>query len=384
MAEFVFIFSIALIAYCYVGYPVVLATLSGLLGQSNRKSDITPKVSLIVAAYNEERDIATKISNALALDYPAEKLEIIVASDCSTDRTDEIARQFRDRLTLFRMPRRLGKTAAQNRAVSISGGEILVFSDATTDYDASAIRKLVRNFADPSVGCVAGRLVYRNGADASVGDGCISYWSYERILKSHESRLSSLIGVSGCMYAVRRSSYAALAHDLSSDFVIAAEMRLLALRTVYEPEAICYEDTNHRRADEVRMRVRIIEQTITALSRYRELLDPRRHGLFAFQLLSHKVARYLVPWLLIIALMANLAAAKKTPALSTTLLIQAGFYSSAICSLVLDRMRLGRKVLAIPSYFVLANIAAAIGLMKFLLGESHIVWEPIREVRQEQ
>ena len=383
MAEFVFIFSIALIAYCYVGYPVVLATLSGLLGQSNRKSDITPKVSLIVAAYNEERDIATKISNALALDYPAEKLEIIVASDCSTDRTDEIARQFRDRLTLFRMPRRLGKTAAQNRAVSISGGEILVFSDATTDYDASAIRKLVRNFADPSVGCVAGRLVYRNGADASVGNGCISYWSYERILKYHESGLSSLIGVSGCMYAVRRISYAALAHDLSSDFVIAAEMRLLALRTVYEPEAVCYEDTNDCRADEMRMRVRIIEQTITALSRYRELLDPRRHGLFAFQLLSHKVARYLVPWLLISALVANVAAAKTTPALSTALIIQVGFYSSAVCSLMLDKMRVGRKLLAIPSYFVLANIAAAIGLIKFLLGESHIVWEPIREVRQE-
>jgi len=384
MAEFVFITSVVVIAYAYLGYPAVLTTLSRFLGQSIKKADITPRVSLIIAAYNEERDIARKIRNALALDYPADKLEIIVTSDCSTDRTDEIAREFQGSVTLLRMPHRLGKTAAQNRAASNSTGEILVFSDATTDYDASAVSKLVRSFADPGVGCVAGRLVYRNSANAGVGKGCISYWSYERFLKTEESRLSSLIGVSGCLYAVRRSSYVMLERDLSSDFVIAAEIRLLSLRTVYEPEAICYEDTNRRGADEVRMRVRIIEQTITALSRYRELLDPFRHGLFAFQLISHKVARYLVPWLLVGALLSNLAASRSIPALNTTLIIQAAFYSMAICGAMMERLRVSSKILALPSYFVLGNVAAAIGLIKFFLGHSHIVWEPVREVRQEQ
>src|SRR5262249_37406172 len=281
MAEIIFVFSVAAIAGCYVGYPAALAMLSRLLGQPIHKAEITPRVSLIIAAYNEEKDIARKLKNALALDYPAEKLEVIVASDCSTDRTEEIARGFRGRVAVHRSPHRLGKTAAQNRAAAISSGEILIFSDATTEYDRASVRKLVRSFADPSVGCVAGRLIYRNPAKVSVGRGCISYWSYERFLKARESHLSSLIGVSGCMYAVRRSSYSGLALDLSSDFVIAAEMKLLSLRTVYEPEAICYEDTNREPLDEIRMRVRVIEQTITALSRYRELLDPRRHGLFA-------------------------------------------------------------------------------------------------------
>jgi hypothetical protein len=132
------------------------------------------------------------------------------------------------------------------------------------------------------------------------------------------------------------------------------------------------------------MRVRIIEQTITALSRYRELLDPFRHGLFAFQLISHKVARYLVPWLLVGALLSNLAAGRSTPALNTTLIIQAAFYSMAICGAMMERLRISTRILAIPSYFVLANVAAAIGLIKFFLGHSHIVWEPVREVRQEQ
>ncbi|MGH9829131.1 MAG: glycosyltransferase family 2 protein, partial [Blastocatellia bacterium] len=195
--------------------------------------------------------------------------------------------------------------------------------------------------------------------------------------------LSSLIGVSGCMYAVRRSSYLSLAHDLSSDFVIAAEMELLSLRTVYEPDAVCYEETNHRPEDEIRMRVRVIEQTITALSRYSELLDPRRHGLFAFQMLSHKVARYMVPWLLVMAFASNLAVANSSPALRITLLVQGGFYAAALCGLILDRLGVRHKLLAMPCYFVLANLAAALGLIKFLKGESHIVWEPIREARQE-
>src|SRR5262245_8052088 len=285
MAEILFVSSAVLIAYCYFGYPAILAALSRALHQPIRKADITPRVSLIVAAYNEEKDIARKLENAFALDYPADRLEIVLASDCCTDRTEEIARKFGERVKVYRSPRRLGKTAAQNRAAALSNGEILVFSDATTDYHPASLRNLVRSFADPVVGCVAGRLIYQDTARAMVGSGCISYWSYESSLKLYESRLASLIGVSGCMYGVRRSSYSGLDWELSSDFVIAAEMKRLSLRTVYEPEAICFEETNHRPADEIRMRVRVIEQTITALSRYREVLNLRHHGLFAFQML---------------------------------------------------------------------------------------------------
>src|SRR5215467_13607419 len=131
MAEIIFVFSVVTVAACYVGYPAVLAVLSRLLGQASHKAGITPRVSLIVAAYNEEKDIARKLENAFALDYPADKLEIVLASDCCTDRTEEIARKFGERVKVYRSPRRLGKTAAQNRAAALSNGEILVFSDAT-------------------------------------------------------------------------------------------------------------------------------------------------------------------------------------------------------------------------------------------------------------
>jgi cellulose synthase/poly-beta-1,6-N-acetylglucosamine synthase-like glycosyltransferase len=384
MIELILILCIATVAYAYIGYPILLGILNSFLGRPVIKADIEPRVSIIIAAYNEEKDIAQKIENALALDYPSQKLEIIVASDCSTDRTDEIARGFQDRgIVVYRSQQRLGKTAAQNRAISVSTGQIIVFSDATTVYDSSSIRKLVQAFADTSVGCVAGTLVYTNESGSSTGKGCRSYWSYENVLKRNESRLSSLIGVSGCMYAVRRSSYMQLTHSLSSDFVIAAEMKLLSLRTVHEPEAICYEQTNRRVKDEFKMRVRVIEQTITALVFYRRLLNPFRHGLFAIQMISHKALRYGVPWVLVIAFAANIALASSSLVFLVMLVIQTGFYGAAALGLAFQRLGLTQRVLSLPAYFVLTNAAAAQGLIKYLRGESHVVWDPIRNGTEE-
>ena len=169
IAQVVFLAAMAMIAFTYAGYPALMLLLSIILKRPVRRDDITPRVSIIIAAYNEERDIAAKLKNTLALDYPRERMEIIVASDCSTDRTDEIVRSFSAQgVILYRQPERFGKTVAQNRAVKASSGEILVFSDATTMYEPDAIRKIVRNFADPEVGCVAGQLIY---ADASSSAG---------------------------------------------------------------------------------------------------------------------------------------------------------------------------------------------------------------------
>jgi len=369
----------AIVAYAYVGYPILLFVLSPLLGRSVIKAGITPKVSLIIAAYNEEKDIAAKIENALALDYPPDRLEIIVASDCSTDRTCSIVSGYSGRVILYQCGQRLGKTAAQNRAASIARGQIVVFSDATTMYDRLAIRNLVRPFADTTVGCVAGRLVYTDSGKSSVGTGCISYWAYENLLKVSESRLSSLIGVSGCMYAVRRSSYNQLGSWLSSDFVIAAEMRRLSLRTIHEPEAICYEQTNRKTKNEFRMRVRVIEQTFTALAFYRALLNPFKQGLFAFQMISHKPVRYAVPWFAALALALSIPLSQGSIFFSVLLACQCAFYAMAGAGLALGRLGLNIKILALPAYFVLTNVAAVAGLIKYLRGESHVVWEPIRD-----
>jgi cellulose synthase/poly-beta-1,6-N-acetylglucosamine synthase-like glycosyltransferase len=378
--EIIFILSIVLVAYTYAGYPATVYALSRLMPRPVRMTEFTPRVSLIIAAHNEERDIAAKIENSLALDYPRDRLEIIVASDCSTDRTDEIVSELAGSgVLLYRQTEHLGKTIAQNRAVKISSGEILVFSDATTRYEPDALRKIVRSFADPRVGCVAGQLIYVDRAATAVGYGCQSYWRYEKFLKSCESRLGSLIGVSGCLYALRRSSCARLTQDIIDDFVIATEMHLRGLRTVYDPEAIATEGTNQRGQDEFRMRVRVIEQTITALHRYREVLNPWRHGMFAFQMLTHKVLRYAAPWLLLLALLTNVFLLERAEVYIYILLAQVMFYGAALAGLFANRRKVSARLLVLPYYFVLTNAASLVACLKFLRGESHVVWTPVRD-----
>src|ERR1700686_2148926 len=298
-AEMVFWLSAAALLYTYAGYPLLVAFVSAIRPRRVRRGEFQPTVSVIITAYNEELALAAKLENTMALDYPGELLEIIVASDCSSDHTDKIARQFGPRgVRLHRQTERFGKTAAQNAAVEVARGEIILFSDATSHYQPNVIRTLMPNFADPSVGCVAGRLVYVDKLDSGVGRGARSYWNYETFLKTHESRACSLIGASGCLYAVRRSAYVPLYHKACSDFIIATKMVEQGLRAVYEPDAICQEETNGRADKEMKMRVRVIAQTFTDLWRHRAMLNPFRNGFYAVQLLSHKVMRYFVPFFL--------------------------------------------------------------------------------------
>lgn len=380
LAEIIFISSVALIAYAAIGYPLLVFAVSILRNRPVRKADISPSISVIIAAHNEEADIAAKIENTLALDYPKEKLEIIVVSDCSTDRTDEIVRAYSCHgVVLHRQQERRGKTMAQNSAVAVSSGEILIFTDATTSYESDVLRKITRSFADPEVGCVGGQLVYVDNSKTSIGRGCSSYWSYEKFMKSCESQAGSLIGVSGCLYAVRRCSYTPLAADMSSDFVIASDIQLKGLRTVYEPEAICTEVTNQRSRDEFRMRVRVIEQTMSAMRRYREVISIRRHGMFAFQMMSHKVLRYALPVVLIAVLVSNLFLMGESTFYRFTLASQLAFYLAALAGWVLARFGAKLGMLGLPYYFVLGNVAIIVGFVKFMRGEAHVVWEPLRE-----
>ena len=401
-AEIIFFTALALIAYSYVGYPILLMSLSFLFPRQTRRANITPRLSLIITAHNEEKDIRAKLENALSLDYPQDRYEIIVASDCSTDHTDELVRSFAAQgVILYREAQHHGKTITQYHAVKRSSGEILVFSDATTRYENQALRAIVRSFADPTVGCVAGQLIYVDESTSTVNKGCSSYWNYEKILKHFESRLGSLIGVSGCLYAVRRSCHARLRDDMIDDFVVASEIRAQGLRTVYEPDAIAFERTNNSYGDEFKMRVRIIKQTLSAMARYRNLLDWRTHQSFAFQMISHKVRRYLVPFFLIAAFIANevlvdwqnlaglLSVAGVQRWLTTSSLLtkfldlaalgQSAFYLLAVGGYVLTK--LGFKplgVVALPLYFVLVNTAVLFAFVKLISGEGYVVWEPIR------
>jgi cellulose synthase/poly-beta-1,6-N-acetylglucosamine synthase-like glycosyltransferase len=378
-AEIVFWLSVLALFYTYAGYPLLLALVSALKPRRVRRGDCEPTVTIIITAYNEERDLAAKLENTLALDYPRELLEIIIASDCSNDRTDEIAREFAGRgVQLHRQPERLGKTAAQNAAVEQARGEIILFSDATSLYQPDAVRAMMPSFADSSVGCVAGRLEYVDGSDSCVGRGARSYWSYETFLKRHESRVGSLIGASGCLYAVRRSAYVPLYHEACSDFIIASKMVEQGLRAVYEPNAVCTEQTNRQSDKELKMRVRVIAQTFTDLWRHRALLNPVRSGFYGVQLLSHKVMRYLVPFFLMGLFISSANLAPGSLFFRLMLLAQIACYACPALAWMLDRVGIRSPLLAFPQYFMLANLASLIGCYKFLRGQRYASWEPIR------
>lgn len=380
VGEIIFWLSAAALVYTYAGYPLLVVLVSKIRPRVLKRGTFEPRVSVIITAYNEERDLAGKLENTLALDYPKELLEVIVASDCSSDRTDEIARDFASRgVRLYRQPERLGKTTAQNSAVERATGEILLFSDATTMYQPGVLRAMMPNFADPSVGCVAGRLIYVDPTESSVGRGAVSYWSYETFLKKHESRAGSLIGASGCMYAVRRSAYLPLYPEAHGDFLIATKMIQQGLRTIFEPEAVCTEETNRQVDNELKMRVRVITQTFNDLWQHRSMMNPFRGGFFAVQLFSHKVMRYLVPFFLLVVFASSAALAFSSIPYRIIFAAQALGYGCAGSALILERAGVRNRFLAFPQYFVLANLASVIALYKLARGERYARWEPIRD-----
>ena len=378
--EILFWFSVAALLYTYIGYAFLVVLMSKIAGRKVNAAAYTPKVSFIITAYNEERDLRSKLENTLSLDYPKDKLEIIVASDCSSDSTDEIVRSFESKgVRLHRQPKRLGKTAAQNAAVELAKGEVILFSDATTLYRPDVLKVIAPDFADPSVGCVAGQLIYLDSNQSGVGRGAVSYWNYEVFLKKHESSACSLIGVSGCLYAVRRSAYTPLEESACSDFIIATKMIEQGLRTVYEPGAICTEETNSKAHQELRMRVRVITQTYNDLWRHRSMMNPFRSGFYAVQLFSHKVLRYLVPVMLVVLFCASALLARNSTFFAVVLGAQVICYALAGAGWLIERAGLRAGPLALPYYFVLVNLAAVIAFYHFLRGERYGHWEPIRE-----
>jgi cellulose synthase/poly-beta-1,6-N-acetylglucosamine synthase-like glycosyltransferase len=381
--EVVFFLSSIAIIYTYIGYPLLVWLLSVFRPRIVKIGAFEPRVTLIITAYNEEKDIREKLENTLAIDYPKEKLEILVASDCSSDETDGIVRSFADfGVKLHRQPERRGKTAAQNAAVELANGEIILFSDATSMYEPNVLREILPNFADDTVGCVAGKLVYVDKTDSSVGKGAKGYWNYETFIKESESRACSLIGASGCLYALRKSAYVPMYDEACSDFIICTLIFERGLRTVYEPKAICTEETNRRTDKETKMRVRVIGQSYTDLWRHSRMLNPFKSGFFAIQLISHKIFRYAVPLFLILIFLSSAVLAIDSLFFSFILGLQIVFYLFAFVARIAENS-LGRiSIFAMPLYFVLANWASLLAFYRFLRGETYARWEPIREPRE--
>lgn len=378
MAAFIFWLALFLIMFSYVGYAVVILVISWIVRNPVRRAPIEPTVTYLITAYNEEKNIAAKLEQTLSLDYPRDKLEIIVASDGSTDRTDDIVRGFADRaVRLLRVEGRVGKTETQNQAVRHATGDVIIFSDATTRYERSAIRNIVRNYADPSVGAVSGRYEYFNPTGAPIGVGSVLYGRYDNLIKTLQTSIKTITGCVGCIYSVRRSAYRPLPPEIISDLCEPLKVLESGHRVVFEPDAVAYEETTLRTAEEFRMRVRVITRGMNGLLFVKSLFNPLRYGFVSFQLFTHKVLRWLVPLFLSMALLANLFLLDE-PFYRVTLAAQAGFYLIALIGYLAERGKFSIGPLSVPLYFVTVNLAIAVAMYRTWKGHKAVVWETVR------
>jgi len=379
MAEIIFWSILGIIFYAYLGYPLFILFLSLFVNKKVNKGNIEPSVTFLIAAYNEEKNIREKLENTLSLDYPKEKLEIIVASDASEDRTDEIVKEFADQgVILHRVEGRVGKTETQNQTVKIVKGDIIIFSDGTTEYKNDAIRKIVRNYNDPSIGAVSGRYEYVNPTGAPVGLGTILFWKYENSVKSRQTRIETVTGCCGCIYSVRKSLYEPLPRDIISDLVEPLKILEKGYRIAFEPEAVAYEETTETSKEEFGMRLRVISRGMVGLWYMRKLFNPFKYGFISFQLFSHKVLRWMIPFLLPFLLISNLFLIGH-PFYTLTLIVQILFYIGALGGYLLDRMGKKAKLLAIPLYYCVVNAASVAAFFRTIFGKKAIVWETVRK-----
>jgi cellulose synthase/poly-beta-1,6-N-acetylglucosamine synthase-like glycosyltransferase len=370
-----------LCVYVYVGYPMVLWGLSKLLKNPVQTGNSLPTLSLIIAAYNESAVIGQKIENSLALDYPADKLEIMVVTDGSNDDTAEQARYYADRgVLVLHEPERRGKSAALNRGVGVAQGEWLVFSDANAYYDIGALKALARNFHDARVGCVSGRKTVVKG-ESAVGDSEGLYWKYESFIKKHESALHSTTGVVGEMTALRRTLFTPIpAHIINDDAYLAFQVLARGYRVLYEPAAFSWERPSVSARDEVVRRQRI------NAGRYQLLFEGswlKAPPLVLFMLVSHKFLRLLLPFLMLGLLIGTLAllGTGQAPAWAWALLgAQTAFYVLAALGGLLDAAGMKAKLPKLATFVVTSNWAALQGLLRYLRGKQSVLWEKATRV----
>lgn len=380
MVEVGFWISLGLVFYIYAGYPVTVLWLSRMLGRKIYKSDITPKVTVIISAFNEEKEIEHTVLNKLTQDYPSDHLHVLVISDGSTDQTDNIVRdlekRYKGRVSLVRQEPRQGKTQALNAAVDHAAGEILIFSDANSIYASDAIRQLVRGFADKTVGYITGRMIYTNPDGSGVGDGSGAYMRYENILRMLETRLHSVVGVDGGIDAVRQELYVRMSPDQLPDFILPLNVVEQGRRVIYEPAAILYEPALTVAADEFRMRVRVSLRALWALFDKRHLLNPMRDPIFAWQLLSHKILRYGAFLPLIGLFIFNIWTIDEHPFYLIFFILQLIAYAFALLGPALAHLPAMTSKLLAPYYFVILNLACAVALWKFINRQKIVLWKP--------
>lgn len=372
--EWLFIISILLIFHAYFGYPLSLALLRNVRRRTVNKTPIEPPATLIITACNEARRITDKLENTVALDYPSDKLQVLVASDGSTDETNEIVRGYADRgITLLPFPERRGKENAQKDAVQHATGEVIVFSDVATRLDPHGLKDIVANFADPSVGCVSSvdRVIGRDGKPC----GESFYVRYEMRLRDLESQVNSLVGLSGSFFAARREVCRDFSGEMQSDFRTVLNSMRLGLRGVSDRDSIGYYQDIADSKREFDRKVRTVLRGLTVFFRNLEFLNVFRYGLFSYQYFCHKLLRWLVPLFLITALAVNIALSLHSAVYAIILLLHLSFYGIAIGGWK-AKTPPTHVALKIPLYFLTVNMAILVAWWRFIKGNRMVMWAP--------
>jgi len=367
--------SLAVCVYIYFGYPALLWVLSRVRRRPVAEGDVTPYATFVVPAYNEERNISAKIENALSLDYPGDRIEVLVVSNGSTDRTNEIVRGFDDprvRLIALEQP---GKMEALNEGARSARGEILVFTDADFFLDRHSLRTIARKFADAEVGGVCGTRgsgMQRDGDATGEGEGMYGRW--DRWQKIRESEIGSVFAADGLLYAIRKELYVPISDPAQADDIaVSARIVLQGRRLLFEPEATAWERSTVRAKEEFGRKVRVTNHSVRALLNLRSALFTR--GFYSVELLSHKLVRHFIPFFLIALFLTSIALVRRGPLYLLALGGQLIVYGLAAAGALLRDRAIGRaKLLTVPYYFCFVNAAALFGVLAILRGQKTGAW----------
>jgi glycosyltransferase involved in cell wall biosynthesis len=373
MLEMFFIGSLFLIFFSYFGYPLSLYIIGMFIDRKCSKKSYFPYVTLIITVYNEQKRLQKKIENTLDLLYPKDKLQIIVASDGSTDDTNRIAEGYRKSgIEVLDIQIRGGKENAQKEALKIARGDIIVFTDVATMLEKDGLEKIVWNFSDPEIGCVSSedRLLDRDGNPSGEG----FYVRYEMLLRRLESKVNSLVGLSGSFFAARRSVCQDFSGDVQSDFRTLLNCVKMGLRGICDPEATgSYLDISGSNREFDR-KVRTVLRGLTVFFQNLEFLNVFKYGFFSYQYFCHKLLRWLVPIFLVLAFITNMFLALNSDIYVAFFLCQLLFYSLAAWRWIGKRVSL--RIANIPFYFLTVNASILIAWWRFFKRERVVMWTP--------
>ncbi len=377
---FLFFLMIFLILSSYIAYPIILMVMGTFAKKRVLEDDsYEPSVSMLIAAYNEEENIEDKILNSLELDYPKDKFQIVVVSDGSTDQTDQIVKRYEPQgVKLFRVEGRVGKTQARNVAVLADRSDVILFSDATAMYEKNVVRELVKKLADPTVGMVSGSLKYFDRQGASMGIATKLYWKYESFIKSCQGKLYTMTGAVGCINAFKRNLYYVLPANIIEDFTEPLMIISQVYRVAYAPNAISYERTTQKVKQEFNMRCRVIRGGMTGFLFALKSLTLKDHSYALVQLFFHKVMRWLMPVNLILLYLINLAIVATGEGsffFSWFFYAQTLFYLVAFLGLFFEAKNKMMKIILIPTYFLVVNLASLKAMYLTLTTKLSPTWE---------